>query len=469
MRGERIRALSLGVGLLGLMGAGFRGDGTGVHPDATPPADWAASEAWSTPLTTWSNASPVVVGGLVCAGDEPTTLVCLDRSTGAVAWRAEHAVVDALDADGDHDDLRARLDEAAKGEAELTGLKAEQSRLRREVRRSGAAPEVLAALERVSARVAAIQTELRALRPYRTPPDMEQIGYSTPTPTVVDGDLVALFGHGVLARRAASDGTVRWQRWLGTPPEQMRGYSHGSTASPVVADGVLVVAYGQLMGLDPDTGLTRWMGPSYTDYGTPAVVTVGGSSWLVTPAGQAVRASDGHVGAEGLGEVWFASPVASGDAVWFAGGLSSPHDKHGPIAAWRVDLSDDGAGGLATDRAWHTPLPALQRVYASPVVVGDTLVVVDTDGAVAELDAATGALRRERSLREGGSTFYSALVTDGTRVYAGTEGGRTFVWTPGSDDAPVVHRTQGYRSTPLLHGGAVYLRTYAGMVALGQP
>ena len=47
--------------------AGWRMDGPGRFPDATPPTMWTATKSvvWSTPLEAQSNASPVLMGGIL--------------------------------------------------------------------------------------------------------------------------------------------------------------------------------------------------------------------------------------------------------------------------------------------------------------------------------------------------------------------------------------------------------------------
>ena len=67
---------------------GWRGDGSGSFPDATPPTEWSKTEnvVWKTPMPAHSNASPVIVGDriLVCA--DPDTLICVNKADGKVLW-----------------------------------------------------------------------------------------------------------------------------------------------------------------------------------------------------------------------------------------------------------------------------------------------------------------------------------------------------------------------------------------------
>lgn len=68
--------------------AGWRGDGSGRHPDVSPPSEWAEDKnvAWRTKVGS-SYASPVVVGDRVFVTAEPDLLVCVDTVSGKVLWQ----------------------------------------------------------------------------------------------------------------------------------------------------------------------------------------------------------------------------------------------------------------------------------------------------------------------------------------------------------------------------------------------
>jgi hypothetical protein len=104
---------------------GFRGDGNGCFPGATPVAEfWDGTPAqvdrplmtesfgrtlklkattakvwdvtdeksknlvWKTRLPSWGNSQPIVVGDRVFCTGEPDRLICTDARTGAVLWVA---------------------------------------------------------------------------------------------------------------------------------------------------------------------------------------------------------------------------------------------------------------------------------------------------------------------------------------------------------------------------------------------
>lgn len=68
---------------------GFRLDGSGCYPAATPALTWSVDSniLWKTELPNWSNASPLPVGSRLFACCEPDTLVCLEAATGRILWQ----------------------------------------------------------------------------------------------------------------------------------------------------------------------------------------------------------------------------------------------------------------------------------------------------------------------------------------------------------------------------------------------
>jgi len=70
---------------------GFRGDGSGHFPGATPPVSFSEKEGknvrWSIKLPSWSQSTPLVIGKRVITSAEPDTTLCVDADTGKVLWQ----------------------------------------------------------------------------------------------------------------------------------------------------------------------------------------------------------------------------------------------------------------------------------------------------------------------------------------------------------------------------------------------
>src|SRR4051812_46242034 len=77
---------------------GWRGDGTGRYPTATPPLHWSETTgiAWKTPLPARGGATPVLVGDRLFVTAEPDELLALSVSDGHILWQRHATVLDAL-------------------------------------------------------------------------------------------------------------------------------------------------------------------------------------------------------------------------------------------------------------------------------------------------------------------------------------------------------------------------------------
>src|SRR5579863_6033990 len=77
---------------------GWRGDGTGRFPGAKPVTEWSLTKnvRWSVPVGK-GYASPILTDQVVLVSSEPDFLVCLDRNTGAVRWKAKTTPADLPD------------------------------------------------------------------------------------------------------------------------------------------------------------------------------------------------------------------------------------------------------------------------------------------------------------------------------------------------------------------------------------
>ena len=77
---------------------GFRGNGQGRFPDATPVTEWgpAKNVVWKTPMPNWSNACPALCGDRLFVCSEPTTLLCVSLADGKILWQESNNYLDIL-------------------------------------------------------------------------------------------------------------------------------------------------------------------------------------------------------------------------------------------------------------------------------------------------------------------------------------------------------------------------------------
>jgi outer membrane protein assembly factor BamB len=438
--------------------AGWRIDGTSVIADAAPPSAWVPAEAtWTTPLQASGHASPVVWGDRVCVLEEPDTVACFEATSGSLAWRVAHPVMSALSGDA-RDAYAASEAEAVRIEAELATAQREHAQLLRAARRSPG--EAAAALEAGSKRLDALEAAWQQASAHR-PTEVPEIGFAAATPLVADGVLYATFGHGVVAAMSA-DGSVLWRRWLGPENHDMRGYRAGHAASPRWVDGVLVVARGQLMGLSAATGEVRWRAGDYRDYGTPEVGHLGDVGVVLTPDGRVVRARDGVVLADGLGDLWYQGPLLHQGVAYYVGATGyGPGDGAVMARAWRLSVAGDA---VKADPVWTTELPITDRIYATPVVVEDRLVIVTAKGTLLALDRGTGKASQPVTIELPipGKAYANPVLAGGT-LFVSFDHGVHLALDPLTFATRHMSVLSRGMSTPWFEGRRVFVRTAASL------
>jgi outer membrane protein assembly factor BamB len=424
---------------------------------------------WSVPLEGWGNATPVRFGGAVCVMIEPTTVSCHDPATGVQRWHATNDVLDTKTGK-ERDTLVVALAQAEADEAELQEVRKTYSQTQREARRG--VPEAAQKLAQLTQRMGELRARLAEVASARTPPDKDIIGYGTATPVVRGDAMWVLTGHGVVSRFAPSGERV-WSRYLGPPVEPMRGYDDGHASSPWWVDGVLIVPYGKLRGLDPDTGDVRWEHPDpWNHYGTPATGEVGGVGVVVTPAGDAVRARDGAVLARGLGELYYLGPDLLDGVLYFFGnsGNAERGDKRVVTRASRLSLDGDT---LTASVLWDETRAADQRFYTQPLHHDGLIYAVSADAMLWIVDEATGERVFTRDFRPElplGNVYPSPVIADG-RLFITTYTGDTVMLSLADPRSPTVlgvNHLEETRASWLLEGGHMFMRSTGKLWRIGD-
>lgn len=415
---------------------GWLHDGTARVPTAAAPLHWSDSEVqWRMPLSAKGNGTPVLAGDdLVCFTEEPTWLVCADASTGQERWRAENSYLDTLSG-AEKASWTSKLESVSQRQEDLRSLQRDLSQLRRQLRRDPENEELQETFGALNATYTQRSLELDALLPYAAASDIQLIGYATPSP-LFDGErLYTLTGHGVLAAYDLA-GQRLWSSFVGPAPARMRGWDLGTTASLRMVDGLLIVPYRTLRGIDPTTGKTVWEGPPYQDFGTPAVGTVGGLPVVITPDGRVVHGKTGDTLAVGLGDTWYVGPLLKDDIVYFIGGFGNGQQP-GNTTARAVKLSRDGEG-IGAQTLWNIELPSSERLYASPLIKDQTAYIFNEDKVLMVLDLSAGEVTRMLNMAAYLSTYvFMQPMLVGGKIVVGSQTGNVVVLDP-DDNLAVV-------------------------------
>jgi outer membrane protein assembly factor BamB len=311
--------------------------------------------------------------------------------------------------------------------------------------------------------------------------------FASATPCVDEDGLIVVWSNpGQLLMTALSlDGEEMWQRDLGP----YKGL-HGSSNSPIIADGLVVLANDQmdpkrfawhlpegtnmdpgksfLIAVDRKTGETRWKVDRKSElagYATPCIRRSGGRTEVVfssTAHGiTAVDLQSGRIRWE-IDGIWdnrtVSSPQLFGDLVFasFGKGLSGQR-----FVAVRPEKPGSAKGELVYDITKNVPLVPC-------FVVKDGLLYLWTDsGIVTCVDAATGKVHwRERV---GGEYYSSPLWIEG-RVYCISKRGQIVVLAASRTFEVLARMELGEKTfaTPALADGVMYLRTQTRLYSLGK-
>lgn len=304
--------------------------------------------------------------------------------------------------------------------------------------------------------------------------------HATPTPVVADGAVYVHFGtHGTA--RVGLDGQVAWATNL---PYY---HHHGPAASPVVAGNLLIVNcdgftrpfYDRLrrpgvtsaqfvVAIDLGTGQPRWRKPRIQgrhSYSTPLVLDTPGRPQVISAGGDRVVSYDPLTG----DELWWvrysgysvvprpvAGPPGSG-LVYVCTGYDDPR---------LLAIRTDGTGDVtATHVTWqHAKAIPLNP---TPLLVNDSLYLINDAGITSCLDARSGAIRWRRRL--GGHFSASPLLVSG-HLLAINETGTTHVLVPGPRyQRLALNRLKGRTlATPAITGNRLLIRTDRELVCVGR-
>lgn len=292
-------------------------------------------------------------------------------------------------------------------------------------------------------------------------------GYASHTPASDGRRVFAFFGKsGVKAFDL--DGEQLWERSVGTDSDPRRW---GSSSSPLVVDGVVVVVAGPetraVVGLDAQSGSELWRADSEalaSVWGSPVtapgdggktdvVLGTPGEIWGINPATGKIRWY-----AEGVGEEGFNTSVVVADGVVYA-----VEGRSGGSIAIRTG----GKGDVGESRLVWSGRDANR--FGTPLVYRDRLWFVSNRIANC-LDAKTGAkVFQARLPSEGGGAFgrgadYSSPVAADGKIYYVTGNGEIHVLEAADELESLAVNTLGaegetFAATPAISDGAVFIRS----------
>jgi outer membrane protein assembly factor BamB len=476
-----LRRYTAGIGifvLFALAGSaaepvGWRNDGTGRFPSATPPTEWSREKnvTWKVALPGPSYGAPIVVGEHLFVASDPGDLLCVRRSDGKVLWQKSLADIQAPGASrggrrgpgpgGFGPGGFGRPGGASQpGQVLPAGIQ-ERLQLTEEQKKQ------LADLQKeIDGKLGTILTDEQK----KQLKDMQQgggrggpggpgggrggpggpggfggmsgttAGNSAATPVSDGKHVAAVFGNGVVAVYTP-EGKRLWARFV-----EPSGTEKGNSASPLLFGDKLIVHLKDLVALDVASGKEVWRVALTTTHASPVAAQLGKEEIIVCPAGALVRARDGKVLVKGTFQASEGSPVVSGDI------LCVP-DRDG-LTAHKMTLSEDG----------QVTLTSLWRVggggkrYPSPLAHDGLLYNVNNTGILEVIDLKNG----ERVYRERLplSEVYGSVALAGKLIYVFDTRGKAVVFKPGQTfERVAINQCEGTGCCPVFAGNQLYVRT----------
>jgi len=300
---------------------GWRGDGNGRFPGATPVTEWSATRnvRWSTVVGS-SYSSPILTEKCAVVTAEPNFVVCVDRADGKQRWKVAVRPADLGDA------------------------------------KSRAAAEKYKPPEAGAGMVAA-------------------------TPVTDGATIYALLANGILAA-IDLDGKPKWTAFVDArrTPGYGRSASPILSAGKLIVHMTSLYAFdpatGKQLWMNDD---------AKSNYGTPLGLKIGGVELIVTAAGDVVRAADGTSVNSAIGQSFHASPIVHDDLVYFGEGSVAAvrlnarfKDKELwnqmlPGDVFGSPLLHDGLLFLATGKGELYAFDASDKGLADPVIAARPL------------------------------------------------------------------------------------------------
>jgi outer membrane protein assembly factor BamB len=217
------------------------------------------------------------------------------------------------------------------------------------------------------------------------------------TPAVAGGKVCTLGVAGVVSCLDAGTGKVLWRKDTGSWPQFY------TSSSPLVADGLCVVFVGALTAFDLANGEPRWRwSGGQTPYGSPVLMTAGGTRQVVTPTSSSVVGvglADGKLlwqfKFRGSGyAATYGTPVIDGQAVIYC----APGGRRGGGSTMAFRVEKKGGAFEATE-LWKAGDLAYQ--YNTPVLHGGLLFGLSPARTFFCADARTGKVLWTDTTRRG--------------------------------------------------------------------
>ncbi len=433
---------------------GWRGDGTGVYPDANGPRKWSTQEniVWATPLAGRSNAQPVPVDDKIFVCAEPFTLLCLRARDGHILWQRSNSYRE-ITTPAEWDEIERELALAKPLQSRRQALLDEIEELQKaEGDEQEAAEKTIAAhrqrIEQLDQELEPLSLAARFTLPATQP---QYNGYTTATPTSDGRHVWAVFGNRAVVCYDLQ-GNLEWARVLPDNPQSMWGHS----SSPLLVGRRLVVNIEHTVAFDAQTGEQLWRTKYGQSWGSAVQAQVGDETLILLANGRWLRAADGQVLAR-VAPLGNASPVVHGRTAYYVG-----------FEAVALDLPKQLQEPFPLRERWVTN-PKDRQFFASPIVHQGLVYAVSTRHVLTVIDGANGEIVYAQRLVLGPGPVWASLCVAGDYLYISSRDGTTLVLKTGRQYEEVARNTLDYFiATPVFDGDRMYVRTSEHLYCISE-
>jgi outer membrane protein assembly factor BamB len=306
--------------------------------------------------------------------------------------------------------------------------------------------------------------------------------HANSTPATDGKRVVAFFGSEGL-HALDLDGKPLWKKDLGkldsgffrVPSAQWGFGSSPATHGDLVIVQCDVQGGGFVAAFRLDGGEEVWRTPrkDVPTWSTPTVYTAGSRALVAVNGWKRIAGYEAATGKEvwwmeGGGDIPVPTPVVAHGLVF----ITSAHGGPSPVHAVRAGAEGEvtaGAGGAPSGHiAWSV---ARGGAYMqTPIVYGDHLHVCRDNGALTVYEARTGRILHEKRLGDGATGFTASAVAGDGKLYYTAESGDVLVVRAAAEPEVIATNDLGEvaMATPALSEGAIYFRTRAHVIAVGE-
>lgn len=303
------------------------------------------------------------------------------------------------------------------------------------------------------------------------------------TPATDGNFIVAIFGSEGLFG-FDRDGKLRWKKSLGPMDSgffAVPSAQWGFGSSPIIHDGKVIVlcdvqTNSFLAAFDVKTGKELWLTKraDVPTWSTPTVVEAEARREIIVNGWHHSGGYDFITGRElwrldGGGDIPVPTPIFAQGLIY----LTSAHGNSRPMRAIRPDATGDitPAVATATNAAIVWVHPRQGNYMQTPIAVGNRIYGCTDAGILTCFDAQSGKILFSDRISDGAQGFTASPVSDGRHLYFAGETGKVVVLPVADQFSTVATNDLGAvcMATPAIADGALFFRTRAKLMAIGNP